>query len=183
MGAEQQETPCIELPDVLLQEAKAIHPDKKASSGSYEELLRLGSTALCISGGGIRSASFSQGVIEALACHPRPDAANLHPEQTVASAQDSLLAQFNYLSTVSGGGYVGGWLSAWVTRAHRTGGEGWAGVWRKLTGKRADPDNEAPEIHWLRTYSNYLTPKLGLTSADTWAGIAIFLRNLILNWL
>jgi hypothetical protein len=173
---------CIKLEDVLLQEAKAIHPDKKPVIGSYEELLRLESTALCISGGGIRSASFSQGVIEALACHPRPDAANPHPERTVGSAQDSLLAQFHYLSTVSGGGYVGSWLSAWVTREHRPGGAGWAGVWTKLTGKRAKPDREAPEIHWLRTYSNYLTPKLGLTSADTWAGIAIFLRNLILNW-
>jgi hypothetical protein len=87
------------------------------------------------------------------------------------------------MSTVSGGGYVGSWLSAWLTREHRPGGRGWSGVWTDLAGKRVDPDREAAQIHWLRTYSNYLTPKLGLTSADTWAGIAIFLRNLILNWL
>src|SRR5258707_792937 len=31
------------------------------------------SVALCLSGGGIRSASFNVGVIEALAVHPRPD--------------------------------------------------------------------------------------------------------------
>ncbi len=184
----------IETHDVLRQEANAIHgsetikeprEDEEPLKGSdlYRKLLSLNATALCISGGGIRSASFSQGVIEALACHPRPDAEDPHPETTVGSAQDSLLAQFNYLSTVSGGGYVGSWLSAWVTRAHQPDGETWAGVWTKLTGKRGDnPDNEAAEIRWLRTYSNYLTPKLGLTSADTWAGIAIFLRNLILNW-
>lgn len=179
----QEQTTCIELQDVLLQEAKAIHPNKNPINGSYEELLRLESRALCISGGGIRSASFSQGVIEALACHPRPNPANPDLEKTVESAQDSLLAQFNYLSTVSGGGYVGSWLSAWVAREHLPGGEGWPGVWKKLTGKRSDPDEEAAQIRWLRTYSNYLTPKLGLTSADTWSGIAIFLRNLILNWL
>ena len=29
------------------------------------------------------------------------------------AAEDSLLAKFHYLSTVSGGGYIGSWLSAW----------------------------------------------------------------------
>src|SRR5437660_1901414 len=170
---------CIGVREVLLQEAKAIHPDKKPISGSYEELLRLESTALCISGGGIRSASFSQGVIEALACHPRPADGKIVP-----SAEKSLLAQFNYLSTVSGGGYVGSWISAWLARAHKGGVNGWPGVWKSLSGQRGDnPDKEPAQITWLRTYCNYLTPKLGLTSADTWAAIAIFLRNLILNWL
>ena len=178
----------IETHEVLRHEANAIHgaetiKEPLTGSALYRKLLSLNTTALCVSGGGIRSASFSQGVIEALACHPRPNPANPDPEHTVGSAPESLLAQFNYLSTVSGGGYVGSWLSAWVTREHRPGGAGWSAVWTKLTGKRTDPDNEAAEIHWLRTYSNYLTPKLGLTSADTWAGIAIFLRNLILNWL
>jgi len=184
----------IETLEVLRQEANAIHGPgsiEESSKGEeadryrdlYRQLLSLKSTALCISGGGIRSASFSQGVIEALACHPRPDAANPHPERAVGSAPDSLLGQFNYLSTVSGGGYVGSWLSAWVSREHLPGGGGWPSVWEKLTGARADdPDKEAAQIHWLRTYSNYLTPKLGLTSADTWGGIAIVLRNLILNW-
>src|SRR5262249_21332319 len=34
----------------------------------------------------------------------------------------------------------------------------------------------------LRKYSNYLTPKLGALSADTWTGIATFMRNLVLLW-
>jgi hypothetical protein len=168
---------CLKLEDVLLEEAKAIHPDKKPVSGSYQELLRLESTALCISGGGIRSASFSQGVIEALACHPRPG-----DDKIVESEDKSLLAQFNYLSTVSGGGYVGSWLSAWLARAHKPGVNGWPGVWKSLSGQRNNPDKEPAQITWLRTYSNYLTPRLGLTSADTWAAITIFLRNMILNW-
>ena len=44
-------------------------------------------------------------------------------------------------------------------------------------------DIEPPEISWLRAYSNYLTPRLGISSADGWAAVAIFVRNLILNWL
>jgi hypothetical protein len=78
---------------------------------------------------------------------------------------------------VSGGGYIGSWLSAWVARA------GYADVWRKLTDRRERPESEPQEIAWLRAYSNYLTPKLGLGSADTWAALALALRNLLLNWL
>ena len=55
-------------------------------------------SALCLSGGGIRSSSFCLGVIQALARHDQ-------------------LESFIYLSTVSGGGYVGSWLSRWLTRA------------------------------------------------------------------
>jgi hypothetical protein len=51
--------------------------------------------ALCLSGGGIRSAAISLGVIQAL-------------------VDKGLLNQFQYLSTVSGGGYIGSWLSAWL---------------------------------------------------------------------
>jgi hypothetical protein len=54
--------------------------------------------ALCLSGGGIRSATFGLGVLQGL-------------------ARCGLLDRFQYLSTVSGGGYIGGWLSAWIHRA------------------------------------------------------------------
>jgi hypothetical protein len=52
---------------------------------------------LALSGGGIRSASFALGVLQAL-------------------ARLRLLGFFDYLSTVSGGGYIGSWLAAWVCR-------------------------------------------------------------------
>ena len=42
---------------------------------------------------------------------------------------------------------------------------------------------EDPSITWLRKYSNYLTPQLGLLSADTWSTVAVYLRNLFLNLL
>src|SRR2546425_10510790 len=118
--------------------------------------------AICLSGGGIRSATFGLGVLQGL-------------------AHNKLLRRFSYLSTVSGGGYVGSWLSAWIRRHPR----GVSGVEQELPSEHPDyllkPEPEA--ITHLRSYSNYLTPKLGLLSADTWTLIAIVVRNLVVNWL
>jgi hypothetical protein len=50
--------------------------------------------------------------------------------------------------------------------------------------RQANPLAPEPKpIDHLREYSNYLTPKLGLFSADTWTAAAIVVRNLLLNWL
>ena len=67
----------------------------------------------------------------------------------------SLLSRFHYLSTVSGGGYIGSWLSAW--RHHNELPDGMA----KFASRPDGPDVEPAEISWLRDYSNYLTPKIG----------------------
>src|SRR5205807_7051455 len=88
--------------------------------------------------------------------------------------------RFDYLSTVSGGGYVGGWLTAWI-KNHP---EGVSGVVNDLSRTPTSTLNPDPQpIRHLRTYSNYLTPKTGLTSIDTWTLIATFARNMFLNWL
>lgn len=119
-------------------------------------------TALCISGGGIRSATFALGVLQGL-------------------ARCGLLGKFHYLSTVSGGGYIGGWLTAWINRAKN----GLSDVITDLAKPREDtrPNPEPLEMQNLRSYSNYLSPRLGLLSADTWTLVATYLRNLLLNWL
>ncbi len=108
-------------------------------------------SALCLSGGGIRSAAFALGVIQGL-------------------AEKDLIKHFHYLSTVSGGGYIGSWISAWRTRC------GWAAMLEGLKNFEACP------LKRLLKYQTYLTPKAGLGSADTWAAIAGWLRNLVLNW-
>ncbi len=190
----------LDTEQVLREEAKAIYGDAasdlhgKSGTALYKALNNLGSVALCLSGGGIRSAAFALGLIQALAVNPRPvpdfaktTAAGGTEGKPGPEASDrdrifhakwdqSILAQIHYLSTVSGGGYIGSWLSAGISRSSL----------REMTGSLVErtplPEDEAPQIGWLRSYSNYLTPKLGLTSADTWTGIALYIRNLILNW-
>ncbi len=185
----------LTMAQVLLEEAEAIHdPDQRGlselrdlkekialkeiepdSAEEYEqichvyaELQKHNSVALCLSGGGIRSATFGLGVLEALARH-------------------DLLKEFHYLSTVSGGGYIGSWLSAWIRRDGRDSVFRQLGVTRKQIEQPAAPpeivpDREPQPLHALRADSNYLTPKLGLLSADTWTGIALYVRNLLMNW-
>ena len=145
----------------------------------YQSLNRLNRSALALSGGGIRSATFCLGVIQALAAYDLDlgRAPESETERKNCKPEDSLLGRFQFLSTVSGGGYIGSWLSAWRSRSD------FEAVWRSLTGRPEGPDVEPPQLSWLRAYSNYLTPQVGLGSADTWTGIAIFLRNLVLNWL
>ncbi len=127
-----------------------------------------GLNALCLSGGGIRSATFNLGVLQALAAN-------------------KLLGQFDYLSSVSGGGYIASWLRTWMAREPAGQGSGNAAaesVLRKLGTSSRDPVHPEPEpVRNLRKFSNYLTPRLGLFSGDTWAAAAIVIRNIILNWL
>lgn len=116
--------------------------------------------ALCISGGGIRSATFALGVVQGL-------------------AERGLLRRFDYLSTVSGGGYLGGLLSAW---AHRAGGI--ARVAPRLSRDAPAPGpGEADPVGHLREYNSYLSPRRGAFSSDAWTLVATVLRNVVLNWL
>ena len=131
-----------------------------------------GQSALCLSGGGVRSAAFCLGMLQGL-------------------ARRRLLSQFHYLSTVSGGGYIGCWLSAWVQRrqAARSPGRGnpeqtaFEEVEAAIARRPAHAEAEIAPIRWLRRNQKFLTPRAGMLSGDSWAGMALFLRNLVLNWL
>ncbi len=115
--------------------------------------------ALCLSGGGIRSSTFALGIIQGLARH-------------------RLLGKFDYLSTVSGGGLSGGWLSAWMRR------DGARAVNEALrTPGREKLQPEPEPVQGLRAYSHWLTPSAGSMSIDSWTLIATVIRNLLLNWL
>src|SRR5664279_1754678 len=59
---------------------------------------------LALSGGGIRSASFNLGILQGLESR-------------------NALWLFDYLSTVSGGGFIGAWWSAWLSREKRAPGD------------------------------------------------------------
>jgi len=126
-------------------------------------------SGLCFSGGGIRSATFNLGILQGL-------------------ASKNLLRRFDYCASVSGGGYIHQWLAAWVKREEAqypaaTDSPGLDTVCRQLIPL---PDagcgpRPAEPIRWLRRYSNYLTPKTGILSADTWVTAATWLRNTFLN--
>ncbi len=142
-------------------------------------------TALCFSGGGIRSATFGLGILQGLAARSLQQ----------PGERPGLLGEFDYLSTVSGGGYLGSWFSAWATRLARPTSnkltcceqedeaDGPAEVIRQLA---ESPDStfepEPATVKHLRTYSNYLAPRVGMLSADSWALANTVLRNIILNW-
>ncbi|MGE8413878.1 MAG: hypothetical protein ACN6QY_16100 [Pseudomonas sp.] len=68
---------------------------------------------LALSGGGIRSATFCLGVLQAMARAPAPGTPADGAAQPGQSAREnSLLSRFDYLSTVSGGGYTGSFFSS-----------------------------------------------------------------------
>jgi len=111
---------------------------------------------MAVSGGGIRSATFALGVFQALAAK-------------------RLLGAVDFLSTVSGGGYVGGFWGAWLNRL-RPGGGGAAGGAKDFAGaQRALADPYSAEVEWLRENGRYLTPA-GAT--DAWEAAAVYQRSL-----
>lgn len=69
--------------------------------------------ALALSGGGIRSATFCLGVLQELAQPSAKAVAGLPPRAQAAYAKvGGLLPQFDYVSSVSGGGFIAGFMQA-----------------------------------------------------------------------
>jgi Patatin-like phospholipase len=165
--------------DAAITDIDAVYSDEQAHIRAARPLGERDRpmVGLALSGGGIRSATFNLGVLQAL-------------------AKLGLLHKIDYLSTVSGGGYIGSWLSALIHRSQQI----------KLN-QDALPQHEAQAIkgnfeqksedaekivadtlgnrdgviRHLRYFSNYLTPRVGAFTLDTWTGIATYLRNLMVN--
>ncbi|HET6807352.1 MAG TPA: hypothetical protein VFH59_18100 [Frateuria sp.] len=141
---------------------------------------------IALSGGGIRSATFSLGVLQAL-------------------ADSGLLRSFHYLSTISGGGYAGAFLQGLI---HRGGVDRAMDILASHVGQSSDspgvpPDDDPPRaagpenpgapaqgayfvrhlqrpVRHLREYSNYLSPRKDLLSGDTLGMLGTYLRNVVL---
>lgn len=153
--------------------------------------------ALCLSGGGIRSAAFALGILQRIAAL---DVTSKRKGET----QGSALKQFEYLSTVSGGGYIGSWLSAWLFQERRREKECRKRIIppigralseepppdtvvpalnrRESRGALGDHE-EAEPISNLRRNSHFLSPSFSAISPDLWSDVASVLRNLFLNWI
>lgn len=87
-----------------------------------------GMIGLALSGGGIRSATFCLGLVRAL-------------------AKKGLLKKFDYISTVSGGGYLGGMLGRLYTDINK-----------QYSIEKALAHDDTILLAWLRNNGRYLTP-------------------------
>ena len=165
--------------DESLDTTRHSKPDADARQTAVRvEALDRHLVGLSFSGGGIRSGTFSVGILQGL-------------------SKLGLLRRFDYLSTVSGGGYAGAWLAAWIKRDGDP-----ANVEQQLDPSRVvqslanrgsvDPtvgllphrevtDEEPEPLHHLRRYSSYMTPNSGAFTADTWTILGIWLRNGLIN--
>ncbi|MCW1926528.1 hypothetical protein OKA05_28510 [Luteolibacter arcticus] len=116
---------------------------------------------LALSGGGIRSATFGLGLLQSL-------------------SRQRVLGLVDYMGTVSGGGYLGGFWTAWKQRTGNKevfpGAEDEPG---RETGKsgRAGPGERA-EIRHLREFSRFLAPRIGLNEPETWNAVAAVLGGM-----
>ena len=112
---------------------------------------------LALSGGGVRSAAFSLGVLQALNQH-------------------NVIKNIDYLSTVSGGGYVGSSLIATMTV---TEGQFVFGDQPTNPPAPAQADvSDTAQVGHIRNYSNYLIP---YGFRDVMTGLAIILRGWVAN--
>ncbi|MCW3090544.1 MAG: Patatin-like phospholipase [Ferruginibacter sp.] len=139
----------------------AVHPAGPHSCDPFVRARNMKLFAVAFSGGGIRSATFNLGILQGL-------------------SRQGMISRIDYLSTVSGGGYIGSWLATWIKRQ---------GSIKKITDrlnpeKSADPfGEEVRPIRWLRMFSNYFTPNKSIMSLDSWTVGVTWLRNTLLNQL
>jgi len=152
-----------------IQQIKAARENRHICGGQGENWVKGSLIGLAFSGGGIRSATFNLGFLQAL-------------------AKNKLLHKFDYLSTVSGGGYIGGWLAALTKRfldekKKAKENSDFCEFEATLIPEAYKPDRrrERSFLHWLRMYSNYLTPNKSLLSGDTWTMVGTWARNAFLN--
>jgi hypothetical protein len=113
---------------------------------------------LALSGGGIRSATFNLGFAQAL-------------------AHLGILKEVDYLSSVSGGGYFGGFWMAWLQRNQDQ-------IKNDPNSERFPlgddtAEGEPAEIRHLREFSRFLLPRVGATETELWGVAMTVLGGLI----
>jgi hypothetical protein len=140
--------------DVAAAEAQWIEVRRRAAGAGQGEGASPSAVplvGLALSGGGIRSAAFNMGVLQTL-------------------ARSGLMPRIDYLSTVSGGGYVGSCLT-WL-RAHAS-----VQATQKL-GAIPLADGTGTVLDWLRAHGRYLITGKGLSG---WTLAGSILSGTLLN--
>lgn len=146
----------VTLAASLYEKARAyFRPPPPSERTEIHPSTELELVGLAFSGGGIRSATFNLGVLQALAKH-------------------GVLTCVDYLSTVSGGGYIGSCLSS-LLNSSDTEPEG-----NKFPFRHEPRVEEPVAIKHLRNSGNYIAPG-GLL--DTLRIPALLLRGVLINLL
>ena len=160
-----QENGASSFEQVFKEELKLINARRKAQAASggprrvsNDESKDPGDlVGLAFSGGGIRSAAFCLGAVQAM-------------EQVKGASGASVFSHADYLSTVSGGGYTGASLSAGIALS---------GGAFPFPSDKSDQRDSASLGH-VRNYSNYLIPH---GFKDFLLDIAVAARGLTVNFL
>jgi choline dehydrogenase-like flavoprotein len=118
-------------------------------------------TGLGLSGGGVRSATLNLGILQAL-------------------ARGHWLRRVDFLSTASGGGYIGGFLGRFFDHLRHS-PLSTEGLRRSIYPgpdrvEHELNDSQSPEITWLRKNANYIAPS---GAGDVQFDLAVLLRNLL----
>ena len=147
---------------VLQDENEVIQSQRRNRGYVPEEGDNRRQYGLAFSGGGIRSASFALGVLQCL-------------------ARRDQLKKFDYLSTVSGGGYIGASLT-WFHFLNR-GARNYSFPFGAKNFVRRDSDagaEEAPDnTAFIRNQGEYLSPAKELTKISL---IGVLLRNMLITF-
>jgi hypothetical protein len=148
-----------DLPPIVEDAEHAYIKAWRAQTGRSE---RPSWTGLALSGGGIRSAVFCLGVLQGLARH-------------------GLLKNFDYLSTVSGGGYIGSSLTWFTSDQTRSFGVNASDLPYGIDDPTQLPPRMPPGtplLPHLRRHGSYLDPDGAMSLLP---GIAVVVRGLLLN--
>ncbi len=132
---------------------------------------------VALSGGGIRSATFNLGLLQGL-------------------QRLNLLRLFDYVSTVSGGGYVGSFWSEWLARQRRAAQIAAWRTTRRFWVPASVPEDKLFPTHsdigtrptrlvdtdqerHLREFSGFLAPRIGFFEVEMWSAIVALLGGLV----
>lgn len=137
---------------------------------------------LALSGGGVRSATFSLGLLRGLAKGGRTASLNTatqpangraeHPAEQLS--RQGLLGRFDYLSSVSGGGYVAAMLGRLAAKAEDEPTP--SGECGMLEAERTLASHDSNVLGWLRRNGRYLSPG---GSRDIGIVLVTYLRALL----
>jgi GNAT superfamily N-acetyltransferase len=112
---------------------------------------------LALSGGGVRSATFNLGLLQGLHGY-------------------NLLRHVDYLATVSGGGYVGGFWSKWLQRKPH---DSFENPFPEPVGSGTARMHESEEVRHLREFSNFLVARRGMFETETWGAVVALIAGVL----